>query len=109
MIGVTVIFVVGSVVLQIVIGFAIAWLIDAGRRRRRARHSRRAPRRRQRLGDPRRPGRRDLEDPADREPIGIVNYYLGQAGLGPLRSSRRRSSRSSRWSSPTSGAGARSA
>jgi ABC-type sugar transport system permease subunit len=29
MIGVTVIFVVGSVVLQIVIGFAIAWLIDA--------------------------------------------------------------------------------
>ena len=34
MVGVTVIFVTGSVVLQLVIGFAIAWLIDASRRRR---------------------------------------------------------------------------
>ena len=33
MIGVTAIFVAGSVVLQLTIGFAIAWLIDAGRRR----------------------------------------------------------------------------
>jgi multiple sugar transport system permease protein len=34
MVGVTAIFVAGSVVLQLTIGFAIAWLIDAGRRRR---------------------------------------------------------------------------
>ena len=34
MVGVTVIFVTGSVILQLVIGFAIAWLIDAARRRR---------------------------------------------------------------------------
>ena len=34
MVGVTVIFVAGSVILQLVIGFAIAWLIDASRRRR---------------------------------------------------------------------------
>jgi multiple sugar transport system substrate-binding protein len=34
MIGVTVIFVTASVVLQLVIGFAIAWLLDAARRRR---------------------------------------------------------------------------
>ena len=41
MVVVTLIFVIGSVALQLVIGFAIAWLIDAGRRRRaRARWSR---------------------------------------------------------------------
>jgi len=34
MVGVTAIFVAGSVVLQLTIGFALAWLIDAGRRRR---------------------------------------------------------------------------
>jgi multiple sugar transport system substrate-binding protein len=34
MVGVTAIFVAGSVVLQLAIGFALAWLIDAGRRRR---------------------------------------------------------------------------
>ena len=34
MVGVTAIFVAGSVVLQLTVGFAIAWLIDAGRRRR---------------------------------------------------------------------------
>ena len=34
MVGVTAIFVAGSVILQLTIGFAIAWLIDAGRRRR---------------------------------------------------------------------------
>ena len=34
MVLVTVIFVTGSVALQLIIGFAIAWLIDAGRRRR---------------------------------------------------------------------------
>jgi multiple sugar transport system permease protein len=34
MIGVTTIFVVASVALQLTLGFAIAWLIDAGRRRR---------------------------------------------------------------------------
>ena len=34
MVAVTAIFVGGSVVLQLAIGFAIAWLIDAGRRRR---------------------------------------------------------------------------
>jgi multiple sugar transport system substrate-binding protein len=34
MIGVTVVFVAASVVLQLAIGFAIAWLIDAARRRR---------------------------------------------------------------------------
>jgi multiple sugar transport system permease protein len=34
MVVVTVIFVTGSVALQLVIGFGIAWLIDAGRRRR---------------------------------------------------------------------------
>ncbi len=34
MIGVTSIFVTGSVLLQLTIGFALAWLIDAGRRRR---------------------------------------------------------------------------
>ena len=34
MVGVTVIFVAASVVLQLIIGFAIAWLIDAARRRR---------------------------------------------------------------------------
>jgi len=84
MIGVTVIFVVGSVVLQIVIGFAIAWLIDAGRRRRA-------------------PGTLVARLAVVSAWVipgvlagviwkillienrsGIVNYYLGQAGLGPL-------------------------
>jgi multiple sugar transport system substrate-binding protein len=34
MLGVTTLFVAGSVILQLAIGFALAWLIDAGRRRR---------------------------------------------------------------------------
>src|SRR4030095_11405212 len=33
MVGVMAIFVAGSVILQLTIGFAIAWLIDAGQRR----------------------------------------------------------------------------
>jgi multiple sugar transport system permease protein len=84
MIGVTVIFVVGSVVLQLVIGFALAWLIDAGRRRRA-------------------PGTLVARLAVVSAWVipgvlagviwkillienrsGIVNYYLGQAGLGPL-------------------------
>jgi multiple sugar transport system substrate-binding protein len=84
MIGVTVIFVVGSVILQIVIGFALAWLIDAGRRRRA-------------------PGTLVARVAVVSAWVipgvlagviwkillienrsGIVNYYLGQAGLGPL-------------------------
>jgi len=84
MIGVTVIFVVGSVVLQLAIGFALAWLIDAGRRRRA-------------------PGTLVARLAVVSAWVipgvlagviwkillienrsGIVNYYLGQAGLGPL-------------------------
>ena len=84
MIGVTVIFVTGSVVLQLVIGFAIAWLIDAARRRRA-------------------PGTLVARIAVVSAWVipgvlagvlwkillienrsGIVNYYLGRIGLGPL-------------------------
>ena len=84
MVGVTVIFVTGSVVLQLVIGFAIAWMIDAGRRRRV-------------------PGTLVARIAVVSAWVipgvlagvlwkillienrsGIVNYYLGRMGLGPL-------------------------
>jgi multiple sugar transport system substrate-binding protein len=84
MIAVTVIFVVGSVILQLAIGFAIAWLIDAGRRRRA-------------------PGTLVARIAVVSAWVipgvlagviwkillienrsGIVNYYLGRIGLGPL-------------------------
>ena len=85
MVGVTVIFVTASVILQLVIGFAIAWLIDAARRRR-------AP------GTlvarvavvsawviPGRAGGRALEDPADREPIRVSSTTTSAgSGIGPL-------------------------
>ena len=84
MVGVTVIFVTGSVILQLVIGFAIAWLIDAGRRRQA-------------------PGTLVARIAVVSAWVipgvlagvlwkillienrsGIVNYYLAQVGLGPL-------------------------
>ena len=84
MVGVTAIFVAGSVVLQLTIGFAIAWLIDAGRRRRV-------------------PGTLVARMAVVSAWVmpgvlagvlwkillienrsGIVNYYLSQAGVGPL-------------------------
>ena len=84
MVVVTVIFVTASVVLQLVIGFAIAWLIDAGRRRRA-------------------PGTMVARIAVVSAWVipgvlagvlwkillienrsGIVNYYLAQLGLGPL-------------------------
>ena len=84
MVGVTVIFVTGSVILQLVIGFAIAWLIDAARRRRA-------------------PGTLVARIAVVSAWVipgvlagvlwkillienrsGIVNYYLGRLGLGPL-------------------------
>jgi multiple sugar transport system substrate-binding protein len=84
MVVVTVIFVTGSVTLQLVIGFAIAWLIDAGRRRRA-------------------PGTMVARIAVVSAWVipgvlagviwkillienrsGIVNYYLGRLGLGPL-------------------------
>ena len=84
MVIVTVIFVTGSVVLQLVIGFAIAWLIDAARRRRA-------------------PGTLVARIAVVTAWVipgvlagvlwkillienrsGIVNYYLGRVGVGPL-------------------------
>jgi len=84
MVIVTVVFVAGSVTLQLVIGFAIAWLIDAARRRRV-------------------PGTLVARVAVVcawvvpgvlagvmwkilliENRSGIVNYYLGQLGLGPL-------------------------
>ena len=84
MVGVTAIFVAGSVVLQLAIGFALAWLIDAGRRRRV-------------------PGTLVARMAVVSAWVipgvlagvlwkillienrsGIVNYYLSQAGVGPL-------------------------
>jgi multiple sugar transport system substrate-binding protein len=84
MVGVTAIFVTGSVILQLTIGFAIAWLIDAGRRRRV-------------------PGTLIARVAVVSAWVipgvlagvlwkillienrsGIINYYLAQAGLGPL-------------------------
>jgi multiple sugar transport system permease protein len=84
MVGVTIVFVTGSVILQLVIGFAIAWLIDAARRRRA-------------------PGTMVARIAVVSAWVipgvlagviwkillienrsGIVNYYLGQLGLGPL-------------------------
>jgi multiple sugar transport system permease protein len=84
MVGVTIVFVSASVVLQLVIGFAIAWLIDAARRRRA-------------------PGTLVARVAVVSAWVipgvlagvlwkillienrsGIVNYYLGRVGLGPL-------------------------
>jgi multiple sugar transport system permease protein len=84
MVVVTVIFVTGSVTLQLVIGFAIAWLIDAARRRRA-------------------PGTIVARVAVVSAWVipgvlagvlwkillienrsGIVNYYLGRIGVGPL-------------------------
>jgi multiple sugar transport system substrate-binding protein len=84
MVGVTAIFVAGSVILQLTIGFAIAWLIDAGRRRRV-------------------PGTLVARVAVVSAWVipgvlagvlwkillienrsGIINYYLSQAGVGPL-------------------------
>ena len=84
MVGVTAIFVGGSVILQLTIGFAIAWLIDAGRRRRV-------------------PGTLVARVAVVSAWVipgvlagvlwkillienrsGIINYYLSQAGIGPL-------------------------
>jgi multiple sugar transport system substrate-binding protein len=84
MVVVTVIFVTGSVALQLVIGFAIAWLIDAARRRRA-------------------PGTIVARVAVVSAWVipgvlagvlwkillienrsGIVNYYLGRIGVGPL-------------------------
>jgi multiple sugar transport system substrate-binding protein len=84
MVAVTVVFVTGSVLLQIVIGFGIAWLIDAARRRRA-------------------PGTLVARIAVVSAWVipgvlagviwkillienrsGIVNYYLGRVGLGPL-------------------------
>jgi multiple sugar transport system substrate-binding protein len=84
MVAVTAIFVAGSVALQLAIGFAIAWLIDAGRRRRA-------------------PGTMVARMAVVSAWVipgvlagvlwkillienrsGIANYYLSQAGLGPL-------------------------
>jgi multiple sugar transport system substrate-binding protein len=84
MVGVTAIFVAGSVALQLTIGFAIAWLIDAARRRRV-------------------PGTLVARVAVVSAWVipgvlagvlwkillienrsGIINYYLSQAGLGPL-------------------------
>jgi multiple sugar transport system substrate-binding protein len=84
MVGVTVVFVAGSVLLQLVIGFGIAWLIDAGRRR----------------GAPGTLVARVAVVSAWVIPgvlagvlwkillienrSGIINYYLSKAGIGPL-------------------------
>jgi multiple sugar transport system substrate-binding protein len=84
MVGVTTIFVAGSVLLQLVIGFGLAWLIDAGRRRRA-------------------PGTLVARVAVVSAWVipgvlagvlwkillienrsGIINYYLSQAGIGPL-------------------------
>jgi multiple sugar transport system substrate-binding protein len=84
MVMVTLIFVTGSVLLQLVIGFAIAWLIDAARRRRA-------------------PGTLVARAAVVTAWVipgvlagvlwkillienrsGIVNYYLGRLGVGPL-------------------------
>jgi multiple sugar transport system substrate-binding protein len=84
MVGVTAIFVAGSVVLQLIIGFAIAWLIDAARRRSV-------------------PGTLVARVAVVSAWVipgvlagvlwkillienrsGIINYYLSQAGVGPL-------------------------
>jgi multiple sugar transport system permease protein len=84
MVGVTAIFVAGSVALQLTIGFAIAWLIDAARRRRA-------------------PGTLVARVAVVSAWVipgvltgvlwkillienrsGIINYYLSGAGLGPL-------------------------
>jgi multiple sugar transport system permease protein len=84
MVGVTAIFVAGSVILQLTIGFAIAWLVDAGRRRRV-------------------PGTLVARVAVVSAWVipgvlagvlwkillienrsGIINYYLAQAGVGPL-------------------------
>jgi multiple sugar transport system permease protein len=84
MVGVTVIFVAGSVLLQLIIGFGIAWLIDAGRRR----------------GAPGTLVARVAVVSAWVMPgvlagvlwkillienrSGIINFYLSKAGIGPL-------------------------
>jgi multiple sugar transport system substrate-binding protein len=84
MVGVTAVFVAGSVVLQLAIGFAIAWLVDAGRRRSV-------------------PGTLVARVAVVSAWVipgvlagvlwkillienrsGIINYYLSQAGVGPL-------------------------
>jgi multiple sugar transport system permease protein len=84
MVGVTAVFVAGSVVLQLAIGFGLAWLIDAGRRRRA-------------------PGTLVARVAVVSAWVipgvlagvlwkillienrsGIINYYLSRAGIGPL-------------------------
>jgi ABC-type sugar transport system permease subunit len=79
------IFVAGSVVLQLAIGFALAWLIDAGRRRR-CRARSRADGGGQRVGDSWRSSPEvSWKILLIENRSGIVNYCLSQAGVGRCR------------------------